>query len=291
MRAIVKPDAFNCGRYRLSLAHPLIMGVVNITPDSFSDGGDYFEADRACARARELVAEGADILDIGGESSRPGAQPVSLDEERRRVLPVLEEAVRLGVPVSVDTTKPELMREAIALGASVINDISALGAAGAADVIVDNNVGVCLMHMLGTPASMQVAPAYQDVVSDVSMFLVQRARSLLDRGVDAARIVLDPGFGFGKTDEHNTALLRALPAIAARGFPVMVGLSRKSQLGRIIGNQDAKARLGASIAAALAAVSKGAAILRVHDVAATRDALLVWRELGQSDATDGVATS
>ena len=267
------------------------MGVVNITPDSFSDGGDFLDPGRAVAHAQRLVAEGADILDIGGESSRPGSAPVSLLEERRRVLPVLEKIVELDVPVSVDTSKPELMREVLANGASIINDISALGTRGAIDVIAQSDAGICLMHMQGDPARMQLAPSYRDVVSEVSDFLYERACCLLDRGVGAARIVIDPGFGFGKTDQHNLELLDGLPDIAARGFAVLVGLSRKSQLGRITGRTDAKSRLGASIAAALAAVRNGASIVRVHDVAETRDALLVWQAVGTGATRNGAVSN
>ncbi len=291
MTVAAKPDTFRCGRFTLPLHRPLIMGVVNVTPDSFSDGGDFLDPGRAVAHAQRLVAEGADILDIGGESSRPGSAPVSLPEERRRVLPVLREAVELGVPVSVDTTKPELMREVLDSGAAMINDISALGSAGAVDVIARSDAGVCLMHMQGDPAQMQLAPTYKDVVAEVSGFLFARARRLLDKGVSAERILIDPGFGFGKTDQHNLELLDGLPLIASHGFTVLAGLSRKSQLGRITGRERAKSRLGASIAAALAAVRNGASIVRVHDVAETRDALLVWQAMGSKDRRNGVNTN
>lgn len=282
-----RPDTFVCGRYTLSLDRPLIMGVVNITPDSFSDGGDFLDAANAVAHARRLVDEGADMLDLGGESSRPGSSPVSLEEERKRVLPVLEKVVHLGVPVSVDTTKPDLMCEAIASGASIINDITALRSPGAVEAIVDSDAGVCLMHMQGEPGNMQKAPAYDDVVAEVSAFLDQRARCLLDNGVSASRIMLDPGFGFGKTDQHNLQLLHGLSAIAQGRFVVLAGLSRKSQLGRITGRADAKSRLGSSIAAALAAVLNGASVVRVHDVAETKDALLVWQALESGASNSG----
>jgi dihydropteroate synthase len=262
------------------------MGVVNITPDSFSDGGDFLDPARAVVHAQRLAAEGADILDLGGESSRPGSAPVPLEEERRRVLPVLTEAVKLGVPVSVDTTKTEFMREVLDRGAAMINDISALRSAGAVDVIARSDAGICLMHMQGDPAKMQLAPSYEDVVSEVSSFLCARARCLLEKGVSAERIVIDPGFGFGKTDQHNLELLDGLPLIASHGFTVLAGLSRKSQLGRITGRETAKSRLGASIAAALAAVRKGASIVRVHDVAETRDALLVWQAIAAVARTE-----
>ena len=286
---MVNPDAFVCGRFRLPLDRPLIMGVINITPDSFSDGGDFLEAGRAVAHAQRLVEEGADILDLGGESSRPGSSPVPLEEERRRVLPVLEKVVSLGVPVSVDTTKPDLMREVIANGASIVNDITALRSPGAIDAIADSDAGVCLMHMQGNPVNMQQAPAYDDVVAEVTQFLHERAHCLLDRGVNASRIVLDPGFGFGKNHQHNVDLLHALSSIGRGEVAVLAGLSRKSQLGRITGRKDAKSRLGSSIAAALAAVLNGASIVRVHDVGETKDALLVWQALETSQRKSGVA--
>ena len=281
MSAGALADVFVCGKFTLSLRRPLVMGVVNITPDSFSDGGDYFEVGRAVARAKQLVSEGADILDLGGESSRPGAAPLPLDEERRRVIPVLDKIVGLGVPVSVDTTKPEIMRDALASGASMINDIFALRNPGAINAIAASDAGICLMHMQGRPKHMQRAPVYGDVLSEVSEFLRDRARCLLDQGIDANRIVLDPGFGFGKTLEHNLELLRGISTIAALGFPVLVGLSRKSLLGRMTGQSDAKSRLGSSVAAALVAVVNGASIVRAHDVAETRDALLVWQAAGK----------
>jgi dihydropteroate synthase len=290
MNAGALPDFLVCGKFTLSLKRPLIMGVVNITPDSFSDGGDYFDAASAAARAEQLVSEGADILDLGGESSRPGAAPVSLDEERRRVMPVLDSIVGLGVPVSVDTNKPEIMRDALAGGASMINDISALRSPGAVDAIAASDAGICLMHMQGSPTQMQRAPVYGDVVSEVSEFLHMRARCLLDQGIDANRIVVDPGFGFGKTLEHNLKLLHELSNIVTLGFPVLVGLSRKSLLCGITGQGDAKSRLGSSVAAALLAVTNGASIVRVHDVAETRDALLVWQAVGNhaSESSDSV---
>ncbi len=270
-------DVFVCGRFELLLHRTLVMGVVNVTPDSFSDGGDYFDSECAAARAEQLVSEGADILDLGGESSRPGSAPVSVEEERRRVMPVLDRIVGLGVPVSVDTSKPEIMREALAIGASMINDISAFRHPGAIDAIAASGAGVCLMHMQGRPENMQHTPVYRDVVSEVSDFLVERARCLLDQGVAATRIVLDPGFGFGKTIEHNLELLHELSRIVALGFPVLAGLSRKSLLGRMTKQANAKNRLGSSLAAALVAARNGASIVRVHDVAETCDALLVWQ--------------
>jgi dihydropteroate synthase len=263
-----------CGKFRLPLSRPLLMGVVNITPDSFSDGGEFSTVQAAVGRARQLIAEGADIIDIGGESTRPGAGGVTLDEERRRVLPVLEQLAAGAVPVSVDTQKPELMREAIAAGASMINDINALLAPGALAAIAASNVAVCLMHKKGAPADMQVDPRYDDAVAEVLAFLAERVQAVRAAGVAAERIVVDPGFGFGKTLAHNLELLRRLDRFSATGAVVLAGISRKSMLGRITG-RDVGERVFASVAAALIAVEKGARIVRVHDVAATRDALAV----------------
>lgn len=257
------------------MARPLLMGVVNLTPDSFSDAGRFATPQAAVAQARRLCDEGADIIDIGGESTRPGAGGVTLDAERRRVLPVLEQLAAGPVPVSVDTQKPELMREAIAAGASMINDINALLAPGAIAAVAASNVALCLMHKQGTPASMQVDPHYDDVVAEVLAFLNQRVAAVRAAGVAAERIVIDPGFGFGKTLEHNLELLRHLERFAAGGPVVLAGISRKSMLGRLTG-RAVDERVYASVAAALIAAQKGARILRVHDVAATRDALAVW---------------
>lgn len=264
-----------CGKFRLSLARPLIMGVVNITPDSFSDGGSFATASTALAHARRLVDEGADLIDIGGESTRPGAGGVALEEERRRVLPVLEQLAGGTVPVSIDTQKPELMREAIAAGASMINDVNALQAPGALAAVAQSGVAVCLMHMQGTPADMQTDPHYDDVVAEVLEFFGDRMRAAHAAGIAPDRIVLDPGFGFGKTLEHNLELLRRLDRFNTTGAAVLAGLSRKGMLGRLTG-REVDERVYASIAAALIAVENGARIVRVHDVAATRDALAVW---------------
>jgi dihydropteroate synthase len=252
------------------------MGVVNVTPDSFSDGGMFAGSAEAIAHGRRLIDEGADILDIGGESTRPGSAPVPLAEERQRVLPVIEGLSARGVPVSVDTRKPELMRDALAAGASMVNDISALGAAGALEAVADSDAAVCLMHMRGEPRTMQADPSYGDVVRDVREYLRGRVAAARTSGIALERIVVDPGFGFGKTLEHNLALLRGLPALAELGAAVMAGLSRKTMLGRLTGREVGD-RIHASVAAALAAVGKGANIVRVHDVAATRDALAVWQ--------------
>lgn len=255
------------------------MGVVNVTPDSFSDGGLHASSEAAIAHCERLCAEGADLLDIGGESTRPGALAPSADEERERVMPVLRHALRLGVPVSVDTRHAALMREALEAGADIVNDVQALRGEGAEAVLASHaRAGICLMHMRGEPATMQQAPAYVDVLDEVSQFLGQRAARLQALGVAAQRIVLDPGFGFGKTLAHNIELHRGIPALLKLGFPVLVGWSRKSTLGTITG-RPVQQRQAASVAAALAAAQRGARVLRVHDVAATVDALRVWQTL------------
>ncbi|MCC6609404.1 MAG: dihydropteroate synthase [Burkholderiales bacterium] len=251
------------------------MGVVNVTPDSFSDGGRLLAPGAAVAHAERLIEEGADLIDIGGESSRPGAAPVSAERELARIAPVLEALNGGAVPLSVDTVKPEVMREAIRLGAAMINDISALREPGALAAVAASDAAICLMHMQGEPRTMQASPRYTDVVDEVKRFLAERAAAAIAAGIARERIVVDPGFGFGKTVEHNRALLRALGAIAELGYPVLAGLSRKSTLGWITG-RPAGERMPASIAAALLAAERGARILRVHDVAATRDALAVW---------------
>ncbi len=266
------------GRFSLPLERPLIMGIVNITPDSFYDGGRYFDTKHALAHAMQLLEDGADILDIGGESSRPGAEPVAVDEELRRVLPVLEKLGELPAPVSVDTWKPEVMRRAIAAGAAMINDIFALRTQGALDAVADSPVAVCLIHMQGEPRTMQQAPSYRDVVAEVEAFLAERAAAATAAGIARDRIVLDPGFGFGKTPQHNLELIRALPRLREAGFPLLAGLSRKALFGKIIGREVAE-RVHASAAGALLAAQRGASIVRVHDVAATRDCLLVLRAI------------
>jgi dihydropteroate synthase len=267
-------------RFRIELARPLVMGIVNVTPDSFSDGGRFAGKAAALAHCEQLLAEGADILDIGGESSRPGARAVALDDELARVLPVLEGALKLGVPVSVDTVKPQVMRSALALGADIVNDIHALQAPGALDVVAAHpRAGVCLMHMQGDPATMQARPAYDDVLAEVLAFLRERGEALRSRDIAAERIVYDPGIGFGKSVEHNLALLRRQGELLALGRPLLVGWSRKSTLGSLTGRAVGD-RLVPSVAAALAAVQKGARIVRVHDVAATVDALKVWDGAG-----------
>jgi dihydropteroate synthase len=267
-------------RFRLDLTRPLVMGIVNVTPDSFSDGGEHADTAAALAHCEQLLADGADILDIGGESTRPGAATVPLDVELARVLPVLEGTLAMGVPLSVDTVKAEVMRRALALGADIVNDVNALRGAGAAEVVaVHPNCGVCLMHMRGAPDTMQLQPQYSDVVTEVSDFLRERGDHLRALGVADERIVYDPGIGFGKSVEHNTELLRRQRELLALGRPLLLGWSRKSTLGAITG-RDAHQRLAASVAAALAAVLHGASVVRVHDVAATVDALKVWRAAG-----------
>jgi dihydropteroate synthase len=266
---------FSCGKYRLDLTHPAVMGIVNVTPDSFSDGGKFSAADNAIAHGLALAAQGAAILDIGGESTRPGATPVSLEVELRRVIPVIEGlSAQIQIPISIDTYKPEVMRAAIAAGASIVNDVLALQQPGALEAVAASDAGVCLMHSQGTPQTMQADPQYQDVVSEVADFLRMRMAAAEAAGIPRARIMLDPGFGFGKRSMHNIALLRALPSLCALGPPLLVGLSRKSVLGRISGN-DVNARLHSSIAAAVIAAMKGARILRVHDVDATVEALSI----------------
>jgi len=256
---------------------PLLMGIVNVTPDSFHDGGRFASPGDAAEHARRLIDEGADIIDLGGESTRPGAQPVAADEELRRVIPVLEALCGAGVPLSVDTRQPAVMRAALAAGATMINDVSALRAPGALEAVAGTDASVCLMHMQGEPRTMQEAPRYADVVGEVTAFLEARIGACLAAGISRQRIVVDPGFGFGKRFEDNLALAGALPSLA-RLAPVLVGLSRKSMIGAMTGRAAAD-RLAGSVSAALWAARRGAAILRVHDVAATRDALAVWRQL------------
>ena len=256
------------------------MGIVNVTPDSFSDGGLHARTAEAIAHCERLLAAGADMLDIGGESTRPGSSPVSVDEELTRVLPVLEAALTLGCPVSIDTNKAEVMIAVLARGADIVNDIHALQAQGALDAVAAHpSCGVCLMHMRGTPESMQMRPQYADVVDEVAAFLRERKAALLTRGIDPERITFDPGIGFGKSVAHNIELLRRQPELLTLGRPLLVGWSRKSTLGAITG-RDVGERGAASVAAALAAVQLGARIVRVHDVAATVDALKVWRAAG-----------
>ncbi|HEY0817892.1 MAG TPA: dihydropteroate synthase, partial [Rhizobacter sp.] len=267
-------------RFRIDLGRPKVMGIVNLTPDSFSDGGRHATSAAAVRHCEQLVAEGADLLDLGAESSRPGADPLPLEEEQSRLLPVLREALKLGVPISVDTYKPETMRAALDLGADIVNDIYALRWPGALEAIgAHPTCGVCLMHMQGEPASMQKQPLYGDVLEEVSRFLTERAATLQRAGVQPDRIVLDPGIGFGKTVEHNVALLARQAELLRLGHPLLIGWSRKSSLGALTG-RPVEQRQAASIAAAMAAAQRGARVLRVHDVAGTVDALKVGEAAG-----------
>ncbi len=262
----------------LDLSSPRIMGILNITPDSFADGGAYTRLDQAIEQALRMVQEGADIIDIGGESTRPGAQAVSVWEEIDRVVPVIEALNRrVAVMLSVDTRKPEVMQAACQAGAEMINDVNALRTPGALEVARDTQAWVCLMHMQGEPQTMQQNPVYQDVVSEVRSFFSERVHACLAAGIKRERLLLDPGFGFGKTLAHNLALLRALPALHVEQLPILVGLSRKSMLGALLDNRPVHERLSASVTAALLAVQQGANIVRVHDVQATADALRIWR--------------
>jgi len=264
-------------RFDIDLDTPRVMGIVNVTPDSFSDGGRHASHQAALAHCEQLIRDGAHILDIGGESTRPGSPPVPLDEELARVLPVLRDAVGLGVPVSVDTYKPEVMRAALDLGADIVNDIWALRQGDAVDVVAGHpRAGVCLMHMHRDPQTMQVAPMEGHVVPAVADFLLQRARALTDRGVARERITFDPGIGFGKTVAQNFSLLARQRVLLASGFPVLAGWSRKSALGAVTGRERPTDRVAASVAAAVLAVDRGARIVRVHDVRETVDALKVW---------------
>lgn len=269
------------GRYRFPIngekSRPLVMGVLNVTPDSFSDGGRFQSLDHALSHAEQLIADGVDIIDIGGESSRPGAQSLPLEEELRRVMPVIYALRECGKPLSVDTYKPEVMREAIAAGADMINDINGFRAEGTLTAVNESDCALCIMHMQNAPATMQVNPEYEDVTEDVTRFLNERVDMIMQAGIDRQRLCIDPGFGFGKTVEHNLTLLRDIGKLAqAVGLPVLAGMSRKSMIGAITG-KPVEQRMAGSVAAALIAVARGALIVRVHDVAETVDALKVWQ--------------
>jgi dihydropteroate synthase len=264
-----------CGRFQLDLGRPAVMGVLNVTPDSFSDGGRFLDADAAVADGERMAADGAAFIDVGGESTRPGSAPVDEAEELRRVMPVIERlARRLEVPVSIDTRKPGVMRAALAAGAALVNDVGALQAPDALDAVAASGAAVCLMHMRGEPGTMQDAPVYEDVVGEVRQFLRRRVAACEASGIARARIVIDPGFGFGKTLEHNLALLAGLQELAADGLPVLVGLSRKRMIGALTGRPGGE-RLAGSLAAAVVAVQSGALIVRAHDVRETVDALSI----------------
>lgn len=274
-----------CGSFLLPLNRPLVMGIVNLTPDSFSGDGLVGDVERAVLHARQQYEAGSDLLDIGAESSRPGAIPTPEDEELRRLLPVLKEITTWGIPVSVDTYKPAVMRAALAAGATMINDITGMVHPEALAAVAASDCAVCVMHMQGEPDTMQQAPAYRDVVSEVRNFLLAATARCRRAGIEDQRLVIDPGFGFGKSLEHNLALFRALSATGCDELPILVGVSRKSMLGAITG-RPVDQRLAASVAAALMAAQKGAKILRVHDVAATRDALAVWSAIEQGEKNE-----
>ncbi|MBR7792003.1 dihydropteroate synthase [Undibacterium sp. FT147W] len=275
---------FQCGRYRFSLqgnkVKPLVMGILNITPDSFSDGGRYLSLDGALSRAEQMINDGVDIIDIGGESSRPGSAPLSLDEELSRVMPAIFALRDCGKPLSIDTYKPEVMREALLAGADMINDIRGFNSHDAINAVAGTDAGLCVMHMQNLPANMQSRPDYQDVVTDVEGFLRHRVDALLSAGIKSENICIDPGFGFGKTLEHNRSLFRSIDEIQTRlGLPMLVGISRKTVIGEITG-KPVERRLAGSLAAAIAAADRGAKIVRVHDVQETVDAFNVWQVLG-----------
>lgn len=281
--------ALDCGGRALLFDRPRIMGVVNVTPDSFSDGGAHDEVGAAAAHGLALAAEGADLLDIGGESTRPGAADVPVEEELRRVIPVIERLAReTPLPISIDTSRPEVMRAAVAAGAGMINDVRALAVEGAMEAVAELGVPVCVMHMQGEPRVMQEAPHYQDVVDEVHRFLADRLFACELSGIERSRVLVDPGFGFGKTLAHNLALLRALERFSGLGAGLLVGLSRKSMIGTLTGQAEPSRRVVGSAVAALLAAQRGAQILRVHDVAATREALLVWQALGETRAPTAV---
>ncbi|MBP7080094.1 MAG: dihydropteroate synthase [Rhodocyclaceae bacterium] len=271
-----------CGRYTLDLGRPLVMGIVNLTDDSVSGDGLGSNVDQAIDHGLRLLKEGADILDIGAESSRPGAHAVPVDMEIQRLLPVIRKLMDCGIPISIDTTKPTVMRAVVDAGVDMINDINALRAKGALEIVATSKVAVCLMHMQGSPATMQAAPQYVDVVADVRSFLMERTAAANAAGILRDRIVIDPGFGFGKTLDHNLALLRHLRDLEPLGLPVLVGMSRKSMLGSLTG-RDSGERMSAGIAAHLLAVQRGARIVRTHDVAATVDALTLVNAVERSD--------
>ncbi len=268
----------DCAGKELDLSRPRVMGILNVTPDSFSDGGDFVSPQVAIERARLMVEEGADIIDIGGESTRPGARPVSEQEELERVIPVIQAiASELPVPVSIDTSKPGVMREAVSAGAGMINDVMALRTSGALEAARDAGVPVCLMHMQGEPRTMQQDPEYGDVVEDLLQFFRERMQACSEAGIPRERLLLDPGFGFGKRLEHNVALLARLERFSELGLPLLVGISRKSMIGALLGDAPVNERLHGSVAAALLAVERGAAIVRVHDVKPTVDALKLFQ--------------
>lgn len=274
---------FKCGRYRFALdgfdSSPVIMGILNVTPDSFSDGGNYRFLDDAISRAEQMIADGVDIIDIGGESTRPGAATVSVEDELQRVMPVIFALRDCGKAISIDTYKPEVMHEAIMAGVDMVNDVRGFSSVEARHVVADVEVGLCVMHMQNLPSNMQLAPEYADVNDEVMDFFSRRLTELDSLGVDRARVCLDPGFGFGKTLAHNISMMRNLGVFQDTfGLPILAGLSRKSMIGEIVG-RPVEHRLAGSLAAALNAVNQGARLLRVHDVAETVDAIKVWQQI------------
>jgi dihydropteroate synthase len=276
----MKSQTLQCGRYRLTRhanQRPLVMGILNTTPDSFSDGGHYYSLEFAIARAEAMIAAGVDMIDIGGESTRPGSPAVSLEEELRRVMPLVYALRDCGKPISVDTYKPEVMKEALIAGADMINDINGFCAPGAIDAVKDSDAGLCIMHMRGNPQSMQQRPQYDDVVEEVAVFLQERVHVLVQAGVKHGQLCIDPGFGFGKTKAHNYALLQHTRTLIERlQLPLLAGMSRKTMIGDVTG-KPVEERLAGSLGAAIAAAAQGAMIVRVHDVAETIDALDVWQ--------------
>lgn len=274
-------DIWQCGRFAFTRSQPIIMGIVNVTPDSFSDGGLNFATENAVRHARQLIGQGAQIIDIGGESTRPGADTISVEREIDRIMPVLDALRYAGVAISVDTRKPEVMRAALNAGADIINDIDGFRNPISRQTVSNHpSCGLCIMHMQGEPLTMQQAPTYSDVVKEVVMTLAEHAQALIAQGANSNRIALDPGFGFGKTTDHNYSILAHLDQLVALGFPVLIGLSRKSMIGSII-NKPVDQRVVGSVAGALIALNQGAMILRVHDVDATQDAVKVWQATQQ----------
>lgn len=283
------PDTYlQCGRYRLKISgpsfRPLVMGVLNVTPDSFSDGGRFSSLDAAITQAELMIESGVDIIDIGGESTRPGSPPLSIDEELRRVMPVLYALRDCGKPISVDTRRPEVMQEAMIAGVDMINDITGFRDEDSLSQLRDSDCALCIMHMQGTPQTMQHDPSYDDVVREVSAFLLQRADAAASEGIDRRRLCIDPGFGFGKTLQHNLELLANVERIQRElSLPLLVGLSRKSMIGKLT-DKPVEQRMAGSIAAALYAIAQGARIVRVHDVAETVDAISVWQAANNAEA-------
>lgn len=286
MSAELFAPVLDCAGRPLRLDRPRVVGILNVTPDSFSDGGSHASTEAAVAHGLRLAEEGADMLDVGGESTRPGADEVPLEEELSRVIPVIEQlAARTSLPIAIDTSKPEVMRAAVAAGAGMINDVYALRREGALDAAAELRVAICLMHMQGEPRSMQAEPHYDDVVGDVHRFLTDRLFACELAGIDKRQVMVDPGFGFGKTLDHNLALLRALERFGNLGSGAYVGLSRKSMIGTLTGKTEPAQRVAGSVAAAVIAVQRGARMVRVHDVAATVDALAVWHAVAAGEPT------